>query len=544
LLRAVGASRSQILVAVAVEALIIGVLASLAGIIIGIGLAAGLRAMLDATGFSMPGGPLVIKPGALIISFLVGVLVTLPASALPAVKASRVPPLAAMRDVATERVTAARARRIAGFVCAALGVGLVAGGAAAESLQLAGFGALLALAAMVLLGPVVASPASQALGYPLVRFRGLVGSLARRNAMRNPRRTAGTASALMVGVAVVTLFTVFAASLKAEVDSATSRSFRGDLVIAAASFSGSGLSPQLSADIDALPEVGTATGLGNGVVELDGDSHHVTVADPSTMNAVLDLDVREGAISQMRDDGVAISQRYADDNDLSLGDPFVVRFADGATPELHVAAIYEDAALVDDIVIPVSLWNAHATQPSEAVVLIKLANGVGLEEGRAAVERVAEAYSAPDVQDREEFVDSVAANVDQFLAVIYVLLALAIFIALMGIANTLSLSIHERTRELGLLRAVGETRGQLRAMVRGESMIVALFGTLGGLVLGVFLGWGLVRALASEGIESFAVPLSQLLIVFVVGAAAGVLAGLRPARRAAKLPVLDAISGI
>jgi putative ABC transport system permease protein len=543
LLRAVGASRRQVLASVAVEALLVGLAASLVGAAVGIALAGGLRALLDALGLSLPGGPLAVEPTSLAIAVFVGVLVTIPASALPAIKASRVPPLAAMRDVAVDRSGASRIRAVTGFVAVAGGAALTVVGAVDRSLGQAGLGALLTVVGVVLLGPVLAGPAGSVLGWPLARARGLVGSLARRNATRNPRRTAGTAAALMIGIAVVTLFTVFAASLKASVDDATERSFRGDLVMTTDNFSGSGFSPELTERIAALPEVARARALGNGVAVVDGETRELTVADTVGLGRVLDLDVRTGSFDDVRDGEVAVSSKLADEHHWRLGTALPLRFGNGSTAEARVGAIYDDRSLVADVMLPTSTWVAHATQPSATAVLIELAPGVRLTQGRAAVDVVAKEFAAPASQDREEYVESVGSNVDRLLGIVYALLALAIVIALMGIANTLALSIHERTRELGLLRAVGETRGQLRAMLRGESTVISLFGTTSGLVLGVFLAWAFVTALSSGAtITTFALPAGQLLAVLVIGAVVGLLAGFRPARRAARLPVLDAVN--
>ncbi len=223
-----------------------------------------------------------------------------------------------------------------------------------------------------------------------------------------------------------------------------------------------------------------------------------------------------------------------------------VTFSDGTTTEFTVGAVYENRDIAGNYVLSREAWTPHAVQDVDNTVLINLENGVALEDGRRAVEGTAEAYNAPDVEDRQQYADSVGQFVDMMLGIVYVLLALAILIALMGIANTLSLSVYERTRELGLLRAIGESRRQLRSMIRWESVIVAVFGTVGGLGVGVFLGWALVKA-ASEGTgdmiaPSFTAPIGQLAVLLVVGAIAGVLAGLRPARRAAKLPVLQAVA--
>jgi putative ABC transport system permease protein len=446
-----------------------------------------------------------------------------------------------------DRTGASVVRAVIGAVLTGGGVAIVLAsvvGSGDNVLPVAGLGALLTIIGLVVFGPVVARPVGSVLGAPLQRMRGVVGGLARQNATRNPRRTSGTASALMVGVGVVTLFTVFAASLKASVDNNVTQSFRGDLVISAGNFGGNGLSPTLANDVAALPEVGTAVGLGSGTGLVGDDTEQLTVVDTAKIGRVMNLDVQSGSIKALGTDGLGVLDTTADDNGWKLGSTVPMTFADGTTSDLRVGAIYGSGDLIDPYLLSRQAWAPHAVQDIDDAVLIQLAPGVSEAAGKQAVQQVADRFGAPDVQDSQQFVDSVTENINMMLGLIYVMLGLAIVIALMGIANTLSLSIHERTRELGLLRAVGQTRRQLRSMIRWESVIIAVFGTLGGLGLGVFLGWGLVQA-ASSGefnISVFEAPVGQLVIVLVVGAIAGVLAGVRPARRAARLDILEAIA--
>lgn len=545
LLRALGASRRQILGSVVVEAVVVGLVASGLGLVAGIGLAAGLSGLMSAIGFDLPSSSRVLGSDTVTLSMIVGLVVTVLASLAPAVKASRVLPLAALRDVAVDRAGHQRWRALAGAVVTGAGVAMtIAGATAAGSLPLTGLGALAVVVGVVMFGPVAAGPVSGLLGAPIARLRGMSGRLARRNAMRNPRRTANTASALMVGVAVVSMFTVVAASLKAYVDQTVDDAFDADLVLVSDDFSAVGLSPALSDEISALPEVEIATGFSDALLRVDGEDSFATAANGAELAQVMDVGVTQGTLEDLGDGTVALSTNYAEDHGWSMGSKVPVSFADGTQQELTVAAIYDDAALMGSVLISDETWAAHAVQESDFAISIALAEGVGLAEGEQAVQAVADRYFAPDVQTKEEYVDAVASQVDQLLAVIYVMLLLAIIIALMGIANTLSLSIHERTRELGLLRAVGQSRRQLRSMVRGESLIVATFGAVGGIGLGTFLGWALLKALSSseDDLDVFAVPVGQLLIVLALGATVGLLAALRPARRAAKLDVLAAIA--
>jgi putative ABC transport system permease protein len=545
LLRALGASRRQVLTSMAVEALAIGLVASAVGIVAGLGVATGIMALMDSAGLGLESDGLVIATGSVVTAMLVGVVVTVAASAAPAIKASRVAPLAALRDVAIDRSGASLARAAIGVLVTGAGVVMTIGGTTGDgSMPMTGLGALLTVVGVVMLGPVVARPAAGVLGGVLSARRGMSGVLARRNAMRNPRRTAGTASALMVGVAVVTLFTVVAASLKASIDEVVSEQFAGDLVLESDNWSGAGLDPQLAGAIGELPEVDVATGFGFVPVIVDGDEAFADVVEPAPLEQMLDLEVTEGSLSGLTDRQIAMSSEYAEDNGYGLGDAVPMEFGDGAGEELTIGAIFGSDELMDEVLISKETFAPHATgRASDMVILMTLADGVSIDEGQAAVQPIADRFGAPDVQDRDEYVDSVGGEVDQMLTMVYALLVMAIIIALMGIANTLSLSVHERTRELGLLRAVGQTRRQLRGMVRGESVVVAVFGTVGGLVLGGFLGWAMFQAIsAAEGLGTFAVPTGQLAVVLVLGAFVGVVAAVRPARRAAKLDVLEAIA--
>ncbi|MFF7640138.1 FtsX-like permease family protein [Streptomyces canus] len=547
LLRALGASRRQVTASTLTEASVVAVAASAVGIAGGIGVAAGLQALFPAIGFPFPEGDLVISALSMLLPLAVGVVVCLGSALLPAVRAGRTAPLAALRETAVDQSGASRVRAVTGAGLVALAVALTLTGVlVSPSLWLAATGAVLALAAFVVLGPVASTTAVRVLGGPLGRLRGVTGSLARRNALRSPRRTAATASALMIGVAVVSLFTVFGASLKATMDQTVSRSFAGDVAVSTRSFGagGSGLSPGLAGALQTLPEVDTAVGLGRGVAEVDGKGRALTVTDPLALKRTFDLGTVRGSLRDLGTDGIAITRTEAQKQGLTTGDRTRLTFTDGEKDTFTVRAVYGRSELAGDYVITRAAWAPHRTQDSDTLVAVSFKEGVSTGAGKAAVEKVAARYGHPEVQTRDAYAQSSAGGIDMMLTLVYALLALAVLIALLGIANTLTLAIHERTRELGLLRAVGQTRSQLRAMVRWESVLVAAFGTVGGLTLGAFLGWVLVRASdgTSDSTFAFAVPPLQLAVVTLVGLTAGALAGLRPARRAARLDVLRAIA--
>ncbi|MQY11698.1 hypothetical protein SRB5_18170 [Streptomyces sp. RB5] len=542
LLRALGATRRQVLGQTLAEAVAVGALASVAGLAGGIGIAAGLQALFPAVGFPFPDGDLVVRALSLVLPLVVGLAVCVGSALHPAVLAGRTAPLAALRETAVDVSAASRVRAVAGALVALAGVAVtVAGVLAGPSTALTGLGAVAVLAGFVVLGPVAVTGAVRVLGAPLRRIS---GRLARRNALRSPRRTAATATALMIGVAVVSLFTVFASSLKATMDQSVSRAFAGDVAVQASGFGAgpNGLSPKLAPALAALPEVDTALGLGQGVARVDGSGRALTVADPAALGRVLDLGTVDGRIDTLADDAVAVSRDEADKRGWAVGSTARFTFTDGTTRPFTVAAVYEEDGITGDYVLSRTAWEPHRLRDTDRVIAVSFAPGTGRDAGKAAVERVAARYGNPEVQTRQEYADSSAAGLDIMLTLVYALLALAVLIALLGIANTLTLAVHERTRELGLLRAVGQTRAQLRAMVRWESVLVAAFGTAGGLVLGAFLGWAMVEATAGGTDSAFAVPPVQLTVVALVGVLAGALAGWRPARRAARLDVLRAIA--
>ena len=550
LLRAIGASSRQVLMSVTTEAVLIGVLASAAGIGAGYGLALGLNGLLSAAGFGIPTSGFALSQGVVVTGAAVGVGITLLAALAPAWRASRVAPLAALRDVAVDRSGSSWWRAALGVLVFAAGAtGLALANQADEPMPVAGLGALGAFVGFVLLGPVVARLAAGVIGTPVAALRGTTGKLARRNAMRNPKRTAGTASALMIGTAVVALFATFGASLKQSMTDLLDESFGGDLDVRQDGFSGAGLPPELAVEIAGLPEVASASPLGEAPLALavgeDGTLEHdfAISGDIAALASFVDLGDVTGSFEGMGAGELAVSSEWAEDHGVTVGDVVPVEFSDGQPGELTISAVFTEDTLMGSLLVDSSAVNAHLAVPTDFLVLIDLAEGVSQEEGKAAVSVVAERYGDPIVETADEYLEAQAAELDQILALVYGLLALAVIIALIGIANTLSLSIHERTRELGLLRAVGQSRRALRATVRWESVIVAVFGTVGGLALGTFMCWGLIRAIAvTEGFGSFAPPYATLAIVLGVALVAGVVAAWRPARRAAKLDVLDAIS--
>jgi len=546
LLRALGATRRQLAVAGLAETLVVGVVGSVAGWAGGIGIAALLKGVFDGFGFALPAGGLVLRASSSVLAVSVGVAATVLAGVLPAVRASRVAPLAALRELAAEPARVSRVRSALGFLLTSGGVGAVIAGAAGRSQGAALAGAVGALAGFVVLGPIAVRPAAAVLGAPIAALRGIGGRLARDNALRNPRRTAATASALMVGVAVATMFTVIGASLKASATQGVQRTLTADLVVYQPGYGGSaglaGFSPRLAANLGRLPSVGVAAGLSRGSVLLDGQAQTIAAADPGPIGSVLNLGVSAGSLGAVDAGSFAVSAQAAADQHWRIGTEVPVVYPDGSRGDLRVAAIFDHPDITGDYLFATAGWAPHAGQPLDSMVLIKLKPGAGLGAARAAVTAATAAAGQPRVQDQAQYRASASGGVNTVLGLVYVMLALAIVIALMGVANTLSLSIHERTRELGLLRALGQTRAQVRGMIRWESVIIAVFGTAGGVILGTFLGWAVVRSSSRAALGVFAAPPLQLVLFLVLGAVTGIVAGIRPARRAARLNMISAIA--
>ena len=547
LLRALGAGRRQILSSVLIEALAVGVLASVLGMAAGVAVAGGLKAMLAGLGFDIPAGGVVFTPRTVIVSVIVGLAVTLAAALVPARKAARIPPIAAMRSqVAGSAGYGSKERVIVGLILLLLGTGALAAGlfgGGASAVPMVGLGALLVFFAVSVLARTISLPLSRTLGAPLPRLRGAPGVLARENAMRNPKRTASSASALMIGVGLVGFITILASSTKASIDGALDRSFTGDLVVdSGAGMAAGGIDPGMAPALDRLPEVDAAAGLSRGQALVNGSPVMLAGLDPRTAFGILDVKPLHGSPGDLGRDAIALHKDAADDKGLKLGDPVPMVFKDSGPQTLRVAMIYEEDQAAGAYILGTDAYRANFANQYDQRIFVKKAAGVSLADARAAVDRVAQSYPGADVFDQDEFKAEQGRSVDQLLALVYALLALAIIIALLGIGNTLALSIFERTRELGLLRAVGMTRSQLRSAIRWESVIIALQGTLLGVGIGLFFGWVMVQALADEGIDTFKVPFGNLTMVVVLAALAGVLAAVAPSRRAAKLNVLQAIA--
>ncbi len=539
LVRAIGAKRKQVTRAVMVEAFLTGVVASAIGVVAGVGTAQGLRAVLEGFGLSLPGSGSVIAPASLVTAAVVGIVVTMVAAYLPARKAAKVAPIEALRDAAIDRSATSRTRAVVGTLLAAAGGWFVASGLSAHQPGSVGMGAVAVFVALVVLGPVLARPLSRVLGAALPRLRGMPGTLARENASRNPRRTASAASALMIGVALVAFITVFAASAKASIATSVDKAMKADWIVET-QFGMGGMSPDVTKRIDALPETGAVTALRYVNTRVDGKVVEVSAVDPATAEQTIDFDLRSGTVAGLGRDEVAVGAAAAKAHHLHVGDTVSMTFADTGTHALRVAAVYGTKDPMGAYTLSIAGYDANVVDHVDQHALVNTAAGSTEAQARHAIERAIADSPNTKLLTRDEFKGSVASQIDKMLNLIYVLLAMALVIALFGIANTLALSVFERTREFGLLRAVGMARAQVRATVRWESVLIALLGTVLGTGLGVGLGSALIRSSSGE-LHQLAIPGGELAVIVAVAALAAVLAAALPARRAARLDVLAAI---
>jgi putative ABC transport system permease protein len=539
LMRAVGASRRQVRRSVFVEALAIGILGSIVGFVLGLGVASVLVNVFD-----LPGS-LVVRPNAATIALFVGVVVTLVSALVPAWRASRVPPVAAMRDLAVESGGLSRPRLLAGIVATVGGVVLVVVGANMRSATMVGIGAGLAFVGLMLLGPALARPFSRGIGAPIRRVRGVTGELAKENAGRNPKRTSATAQALMIGVGIVSFFLVVNASLRASIDKFLDDSFTGDFVIDSGTFGVVGLPTEVADRVSRVPGVADVVPLRFSPAKIAGDDTAVTGTSAGVFDVIEGLRLVDGSDSLSRGT-ILLTRDKARELGVSVGDRVTAGFVNTGEHTYTVGGTYDteqEGTGIGDFVLDLDDYD-EAVGPADvtdSTVFVQLDPAVSVSEVQPDIEAAVADFPTAKVQSVDEYKDAIGNQFNAILLLMLGLLALALIIALIGIANTIALSVLERTRELGLLRAVGTSRPQLRAMIRWESVIIAVFGTLLGLVVGLLGGWGLITAFSDEGFTVFSVPYGQIIAVVVIAAAAGIVAAVLPAWRGSRMNVLDAI---
>jgi putative ABC transport system permease protein len=547
--RMLGASRRQVLGSIVVEALVVGIVASVVGLFLGLLLAEGLFSLFDAVGFTLPNTGLVFEPRTAVVALLAGVLVTLFASLRPAVRATRVPPVAAVREgaelppgrFARFRGVGAVLLTASGF--AALLYGLFGSDLGTTQILLwMGIGALFIFLGIAFFSSRLVRPLAQVLGWFPARFFGVSGRLARDNARRNPQRTASTAAALMIGLALVTLVATLAAGIVGTFKDAVNELFTGDYAITAQN----NFSPIPIDAAEAAARAPGVTAVGNvrtGETLVFGEPAFSTAVDAG-MAEVINVTWVEGSdevFSSLGEDGVFVDDGYADDHDLSLGSTVDVTFPNGNTRAFRVEGIFDPptgGSPFGSVTMSSAAWDVQIPQPRNLYSFVKM-DGGETETNQAALDEAITDFPNAKAQTRQGFIDNQIAGLSAVLNILYVLLALSVIVSLFGIVNTLVLTVFERTREIGMLRAIGMTRRQIRRMIRHESIITALIGAAIGIVLGVVLAALLI---ARVDFIDFAFPAVQIVVFVLAAIVVGIVAAVFPARRAARLDPLQAIA--
>jgi putative ABC transport system permease protein len=544
LFRALGASRRQVSRSVLFEALVIGFVGSTVGLALGFVLATGIKALFAAIGLDLSGSPLVFEPRTALIAYLVGILVTAFAAYLPGRRASRIAPVEALRDDVAMPESSIRRRAGIGLAMTALGgVALVVGlfTSITNALVYIGGGMLFVVVGVAIASPLLGRPVVALVGILYRRMFGTVGRLAAQNAMRNPRRTAATASALMVGLTLVSMMAVFGQSTKASVDKTIADSFSADYVVSNAI--GVPFSPAIVDQVKKVPGVGAVARFRFVAAKVGADSTQVGGIEPVPFAKAMKVKMDTGRIGALSGQTLLVESKLARQKGLVVGDKVTMSIA-GNVASYPVVGTFEALPGITGWQYLTSLQalSAAGVVPADNFAYVVRAPGSDAATVRAGIDKVVAGLPTVTLKDQAEFAAEQRAPVDQMLALIYALLGLAVVIAVLGIVNTLALSVIERTREVGLLRAVGLSRRQLRTMVRLEAVIISLLGAVLGVGLGLVFGVALQRSQADSGVEVLSVPFVQLIIFVALAALVGVLAAVWPARRAARLDVLRAIT--
>ena len=548
-LRTIGGSRRQVLRAVMLEAFVVGAIASLVGLFFGLGIAKGLNALFVAIGVEFPKGDTVFATRTIIVSLTVGIVVTLLASLRPAIKATRVPPIAAVREGAALPVTRlSRFGPIASLVTLALGIlllvyGIFASGLPTASRLLAlGFGTLILFVGVSLNAKRAVRPLASVLGWPGARFGGTAGTLARENAMRNPSRTAATASALMIGLALITFVAILGAGLRASFGDAVDKLFVADYAVTAEN----GFDPftkQAGAAVTLAPGVTAVSPIRGGDARIFGDNTQVSAVQPNLAKTVrIEWTQGSNVPAQLGKDGAFVSKDYAKKHHLKLGSPIAVTTPTAQVLHLQLKGVFDPpkgGSPFGDVTMSAATFDAHYAAPRDLMALVNIQGGV-TAANTARLEKALNAFPDAKIQTASQFKKTQEDDINLTLNVLYGLLGLSVLISIFGVVNTLVLSVFERTRELGMLRAVGMTRRQVRRMIRFEGIITSLIGGALGIVVGVFLAVLTTQALSDQGIV-LAIPW-RTMAVFIFGiTVVGLLASVLPARRASRLNILKAL---
>jgi putative ABC transport system permease protein len=540
LLRIVGASRRQVFRSVLGEAAIVGFVSSLIGLGLGVLAAIGLEALLKGFGVTLPSGPIAFEPRTVIVCLVVGVGVTVVSAISPARRAVRIAPVEAVSEQQGEHEISMRRRFTWGAAITLLGALALAVGLTKPAIQLVGIGALLIFIGVARLAPAVARPMSSVIGRPLARLLGVSGRLGRENSMRSPRRTAQTASALMVGLALVSVIAVFGASVSQSATASIDQAIAANIIVSNSNSNGPGaFSTTVPAAVARVPGVTSTATVYGGQFEFKQSIVSLRGITTKNLSQTLILTMASGTPQALAAGNLLIDTSTANSDHLSVGDRVPVKFALTGNSTMRIGGIFQTNQLIGSFLVSQAFYVSHFQNPQPNAVLARTDGSAGVEQG---VKQALASYPNVQVQSRAEFEKSQSNQVNQLLGLVYALLALAILIALIGIVNTLMLSVFERTHEIGLLRAVGMKRRQVRAMIRSESVILAVFGAVIGIIVGTLLGIALVSSLHSQGITDTVIPAKSLVVFLILAALLGLLAASWPARRAARLDVLAAIA--
>jgi putative ABC transport system permease protein len=543
LFRALGASRRQVSRSVLFEALVMGFVGSTVGLALGFALALGIKALFALIGLDLSGSPLIFTPQTAVVSYLVGMLVTAFAAYLPGRRASRISPIEALRDDVAMPESSIRRRTLIGTAMIALGAAAMGVGLFTEisnAVAYIGGGILLVVLGVALASPVIGRPVVALVGVLYRRMFGTVGRLAEQNAIRNPRRTAATASALMIGLTLVSMMAVFGQSAKASIDKTIGESFSADYVVSNAV--GVPFSPVIADQVAKVPGVGAVARFRYVGAKVGGETTQVGGIEPVPFAKAMKVRMDTGKIADLTGQTLLVESKQAKSLGVAVGDKVTMSIAGKASSYPVVGTFEGLPGIFSPYLTTLDAVSAAGVVPADNLAYVVRSPGADAARVRAGINGVIADLPTITLKDQSEFAAEQRAPIDQLLMLIYALLGLAVVIAVLGIVNTLALSVIERTREVGLLRAVGLSRRQLRTMVRLESMVISLLGAVLGVGLGLVFGVALQRSQADSGIEVLSVPFGQLLIFVVLAALVGVLAAVWPARRAARLDVLRAIT--
>ena len=548
MVRALGGSRRQVLTSITVEALVMGVFASVLGMAAGLGIAAGVNELFKALKIDIPHSGLVLEPRTVVIALAVGVLVTLLSAVIPAARATRVPPIAALQEGATLPPSRfARFMPIAAAAFAVLGAFFIVGGmygpgGTTQRLGTIAVGAILVFVAVAMVSRYLIRPIAGALGWPLLKLSPVSGRLARDNSVRNPGRTAATASALMIGLGVVVFVAVFAQGLKSSFVDGIDRMVRADYIVQGTNFSA--IPSDVVGRLQAVLGVQTAAGLDIQQVQIDKKLTAVNAVDPATFGSLWHFDWAAGGsdalLSELGTGNALVEQQTARTLGLKTGQRLTMTTVDGKRAAFTVSGVYKDPMLLNGVLISSSAYSRVFPQPQLYMVFVKTDGTTAGAAQDAALKAALRDTPTADVKTVAEYKDSVVKQVNQLLNLLYGLLAMSVLISLFGIVNTLVLAVYERTREIGLTRAIGMSRRQVRATVRYESIITSIIGAIMGIVIGIVFAWVVTTRFAGQGI-TFSIPGTQLVVFLVLGVIVGVIAAILPARRAARIDILEAI---